>query len=244
MHSIGKYSYGTPTILWNVDNSKVVCGNFVCISDNVTIFLGNGRGHDSSFVTIYPFGYINFDIFDNVVNNSKNTNGDVHIGNDVWIGYGSTIMSGVTIADGAVIAANSHVIKNVEPYSIVGGNPAKHIKYRFCSNQIEKLLQIKWWNWSDYRINAYMSLILSNNIDKFIITALTDDTDYTKPNRDNKFIRDEVEEILQDIISCVEIQFNVSNLKKNNIQIGMFEVEGNRRSSYPCDPSVYILDFL
>jgi acetyltransferase-like isoleucine patch superfamily enzyme len=180
MYSTGKYSYGTPTILWNIDDSKVVCGNFVCIANDVTIFLGNGRGHDSSFVTIYPFGHTNCDIFYNVVNNSRNTNGDVVIGNDVWIGNSSTIMSGVTISDGAIIAANSHIVKDVEPYSIVGGNPAKHIKYRFHPNQIKQLLQIKWWNWSDLKINAYIPLMLSKNIDKFIITALTDNGDYTK----------------------------------------------------------------
>ena len=58
-------------------------------------------------------------------------------------------MSGVTIGDGAVIANNSHVVKDIEPYSIVGGNPAKLIKYRFTSYQIEKLLEIKWWDWDD-----------------------------------------------------------------------------------------------
>jgi acetyltransferase-like isoleucine patch superfamily enzyme len=214
MLSMGKYSYGNPKILWNVDNLKVVCGNFVCIADNVTIFLGNGYGHDSSFVTIYPFGYTYCDIFDNVVNNSRNTNGDVHIGNDVWIGNGSTIMSGVTISDGAIIAANSHVIKNIEPYSIVGGNPAKHIKYRFHPNQIKKLLQIKWWNWSDLKINAYMCLMLSTNIDKFIITALTDCGDYTKPKYDDAFLKQEIEDVIQDIIlyieTYVDVMFSIS----------------------------------
>jgi virginiamycin A acetyltransferase len=72
------------------------------------------------------------------------TKGNVIIGNDVWIGSNVTIMSGVTIGDGAVIANNSHVVKNVEPYTLVGGNPAKLIKYRFSKEQIEKLLKIKW----------------------------------------------------------------------------------------------------
>lgn len=202
--SFGKYSYGNPKILWNVDNAKLECGKFVSIADCVTIFLGNGIGHDASFVTSYPFGEIHFDTFPNVINNSRNTNGDVKIGNDVWIGHGSTIMSGVTICDGAIIAANSHVIKTVEPYSIVGGNPAKHIKYRFSPNQIEKLLHIKWWNWTDNRINAYMSLILSNNIDKFIITALTDKADYSKIEQNETFLREEIKILLDDIILYIE----------------------------------------
>lgn len=205
MHSIGKYSYGNPKVLWKVGESKITCGSFVSIADDVTIFLGNGIGHDAAFVSSYPFGYIHCDIFNNAKNNnSKNTNGDVKIGNDVWIGYGSTIMSGVTISDGAIIAANSHIIKNVEPYSIVGGNPGKHIKYRFSPHQIKNLLKLKWWDWPDRRINAYMSLILSNNIDKFIITALTDSSDYSKPKYDEALIKEEVNDVINDIILYIE----------------------------------------
>jgi virginiamycin A acetyltransferase len=99
------------------------------------------------------------------------TKGDVIIGNDVWIGANVTIMSGVTIGDGAVIANNSHVVKNVEPYSLVGGNPAKLIKYRFTPEQIEKLLKIKWWYWDDKKINKFTPLLCNDNIDKFINSA-------------------------------------------------------------------------
>lgn len=77
-------------------------------------------------------------------------------------------MSGVTICDGAVIACNSHVVKNVEPYTLVGGNPAKFIKYRFTKEQIEKLLEIKWWYWDDDKINNNTHLLCSENIDDFI----------------------------------------------------------------------------
>jgi serine acetyltransferase len=77
-------------------------------------------------------------------------------------------MSGVTIGDGAVIANNSHVVKNVEPYSLVGGNPAKLIKYRFTEEQIKKLLEIQWWHWDDNKINKYTALLCNPDIDKFI----------------------------------------------------------------------------
>lgn len=77
-------------------------------------------------------------------------------------------MSGVTIGDGAVIANNSHVVKNVEPYSLVGGNPEKFIKYRFTPEQIEKLLEIKWWYWDGEKINNLSPLLCNNNIDEFI----------------------------------------------------------------------------
>ena len=201
MISLGKYSYACdPNILWKVDDSTVTCGKFVSIGEKVTMFLGNGVGHDSNFLTTYPFGEIHQNVFPNVKNNSKNTNGSIKIGNDIWIGHGSTLMSGITIGDGAIIAANSHVIKSVEPYSIVGGNPAKHVKYRFSSEQIKKLLEIKWWDWTDYRINKYMKLMLSYEIDKFIETALSDDTYY--------FLADEVDDSLVDE--------NDSSLNHNN----------------------------
>jgi acetyltransferase-like isoleucine patch superfamily enzyme len=151
-----------------MNDATAKCGKFCSIANNVTIYLGNGRGHDINFVSNYPFGYINQHIFPNVNNNSRDTNGSVTIGNDVWIGENVTIMSGVSIGDGAVIAANSHVVKNIEPYSLYGGNPAKLIKYRFTEEQITKLLEIKWWDWDNDKINKYMSLICSSNIDDYI----------------------------------------------------------------------------
>jgi acetyltransferase-like isoleucine patch superfamily enzyme len=165
----GKHSYGNPTIIsWQNNGINVSCGNFCSIAKNVTIYLANGIGHDSTFVSTYPFGQTSTNIFPNVKNNSKNSNGNVIIGNDVWIGENVTIMSGVNIGDGSIIANNSHVVKNVEPYSIVGGNPAMFIKYRFSKQQIDKLLEIKWWNWEDALINDKIHLICSPNIDEFI----------------------------------------------------------------------------
>ena len=77
-------------------------------------------------------------------------------------------MPGVKIADGVIIATNSLVIKDIKPYSIVGGNPAQFIKYRFKEKQIEKLKQIAWWNWDEDKINENMDFLLSGSIDKFI----------------------------------------------------------------------------
>ena len=168
MIKFGKYSYGNPNIKWAIPGLSVEVGNFTSIGMGVTIFLGNGMGHDSRFVSTYPFGHTYHNMFPNVLNNSINTSGSVVIGNDVWVGEGATIMSGVTVGDGAIIASNSHVVKNVKPYSIVGGNPAKHIKYRFNEKQINSLLQIKWWEWDESRINKCMHLICSSDINAFI----------------------------------------------------------------------------
>ena len=95
-------------------------------------------------------------------------NGDIIIENDVWVGARSTIMSGVKISNGAVVAAGSVVTKDVPPYTIVGGNPARIIKYRFDESQIEKLLKISWWDWDEDKIRENAELMWSSDIDKFI----------------------------------------------------------------------------
>ena len=177
--SYGKYSYGKINEHWKTGfyggnlflGGNLVVGNFCSISDNVNAYLGGN--HRTDWVTTYPFGHVNKDKFNgfNGIGHPA-TKGDIIIGNDVWICANVTIMSGVTIGDGAVIANNSHVVKNVEPYSIVGGNPAKLIKYRFTQEQIEKLLEIKWWYWDDEKINAHTPLLCNNNIDEFISVAI------------------------------------------------------------------------
>ena len=94
--------------------------------------------------------------------------GDINIGNDVWIGYNATILAGVTIGDGAIIATNSTVIKDVEPYSIVGGNPANEIKKRFSEDTITKLLELKWWDWDINKITENVQNLTNNNIVKLL----------------------------------------------------------------------------
>jgi acetyltransferase-like isoleucine patch superfamily enzyme len=124
--NIGKYSYGTPNIKFPNNYSNLTIGNFCSIGCNVSIYLGGE--HRTDYVTTYPFGYLHKNIFNlNRQYDDKFTKGVVVIGNDVWVGDNVTIMSGVHIGDGSVIANSSHVVKNVLPYSIIGGNPAKLI---------------------------------------------------------------------------------------------------------------------
>jgi len=162
-----KYTYGTPHVYsWN-EGAKAIVGKFCSIADNVKIYLGGN--HNTNWVTTFPFGHIYKDVFNNY--DGKNhpiTKGNVNIGNDVWIAQNVVIMSGITIGDGAIIANNSHVVKNVEPYTIVGGNPAKFIKYRFTPLQISKLLEIKWWDWDDSLINNNIEFLCNSDIDYFI----------------------------------------------------------------------------
>ena len=171
--TFGKYTYGIPKIHFyeNDATAKLSVGNFCSIAQNVNIYLGGN--HRTDWVSTYPFGHIHQDIFDRFDGSGHpSTKGDVVIGNDVWIGNNATIMSGVSVGDGAVIANNSHVVKNVEPYSLVGGNPARLIKYRFTPVQIENLLKIKWWYWDDVKINTFSPLLCNDNIDEFIKSAI------------------------------------------------------------------------
>lgn len=164
--SVGKHTYGHNYITigdWNNGRYKLHIGSFCSIASHVVVFLGGN--HRLDWVSTFPFQGRNFCAHKS--GPEAVSNGDVNIGNDVWIGRGCTIMSGVNIGDGAVIAANSHVVKDVPPYSIVGGNPAKVIRYRFEPEQIDKMLSIKWWNWSDDKIKQNVHLLTQGDISKF-----------------------------------------------------------------------------
>lgn len=166
------FSYGNPVIKWQNPEATYTHGNYCSIAENFVVYLGGN--HRTDWITTYPFGHINQDVFKCNVSGHPSTNGSVTIGNDVWICSNVTIMSGVKVGNGAVIAANSHVVKDVEPYSITGGNPAKTIKYRFSEEQIKNLLKIQWWNWNIDKINDNIPLLCSDNIDMFINKHIID----------------------------------------------------------------------
>lgn len=163
---IGAFSYGSPEVRWQ-DCANLKIGKFCSIASNVKIYLGGN--HNINWASTYPFGHTIHELFHNHnIQNHPTTKGDVIIGNDVWIADNVTIMSGVTIGDGAVIANNSHVIKDVSAYSITGGNPGKHIRFRFSLSQIDKLLKLKWWDLNPDKINELVPLLCSPNIDELI----------------------------------------------------------------------------
>ena len=154
--TIHPYTYGYSLLRireWG-EGAPLTIGKFTAIADNVTIFLGGN--HRIDWITTYPFCHIHTDIFNGTdIKGHPATHGAVTIGNDVWIGSGVTIMSGVTIGDGAVLATGSVVVKDVEAYSITGGNPAKHIGYRFNEQIRETLQKLRWW---DLQINEIKEL--------------------------------------------------------------------------------------
>ena len=162
------YSYGMENIRVMWPNPYILkIGKFCSFANDIEVYCGGN--HDTTWITTFPFGHTNQHKF-NVppVPNTPKSNGDVVIKDNVWVGAHVRIMSGVTIGEGAVIANSSHVVKDVQPYSIVGGNPAKFIKYRFSEDQISDLLKINWVNWSDEKIKENISLLCSNDIQKFI----------------------------------------------------------------------------
>jgi len=160
----GEWSYGCLKVARKTNRFNVTVGKFCSIAKNVKIFLDNN--HRVDWISTYPF----FKKIDGLapVDGHPHGVGDVVIGNDVFIGQDVLIMSGVNIGDGAVIASRAVVTKDVRPYEIVGGIPAKHISSRFSDKQIKKLLEIGWWNWPLEKIKENAGLLQSENLDMFI----------------------------------------------------------------------------
>jgi len=159
----GDFTYGNPKI-WNWDkNLKCIIGKYCSIAFGTTILIGGEHRYD--WLSTYPFSaYINF--FSNSINENTSVEGDIIIGNDVWIGSDVKILSNVVIGNGAVIGANSLVKKGsvIPDYTIWAGVPAKQIKKRFSDDTIEKLLRIKWWDWSDEDILKVIPILQSGDI--------------------------------------------------------------------------------
>lgn len=140
---------------------KLIIGKFCMIASDAT-FIMNGGNHLTEATSAYPFAIFGGAWQHAMGGKSYPTKGDTVIGNDVWIGHNATIMPGVTIGDGAIIATKAVVAKNVEPYTIVGGNPAKPIKKRFSEDTISKLLELKWWDWDIEKITQHVDKLSSH----------------------------------------------------------------------------------
>jgi len=165
-YDIGDYSYGNPIIVAHEFRGDLRIGRFCSIAAGVTIFLG--AEHRQDMVTTYPLsGFFEFAAAGENVNKLRGK-GDTIIGNDVWIGHGAFILNGVTVGDGAVIGAMAVVAKDVAPYSVVIGNPAKHIKYRFPESIRNALLQIAWWDWPIEKIADAFGLMCCPDILAFL----------------------------------------------------------------------------
>ena len=142
---------------------RLIIGRFTSIAAE-TRFIMNGGNHATDWFTTYPFPIFG-EGWEAAQPESWPHKGDTIVGHDVWIGYGSTIMPGVEVGHGAIVATGSVVTRDVAPYSIVGGNPAKPIRSRFDEATCEALLDIAWWDWDAAKITRNVRAICSNDLE-------------------------------------------------------------------------------
>ncbi len=149
------------------DVDKLIIGKYCSIGSGAVFMMAGNQGHRMDWVSTFPFHFQA-----NIFKTSQNAYlkaGDTGIGDDVWIGSEAMIMSGITIGSGAVVAARSVVVNDIPPYAVVGGNPAKVLKYRFNEEEITMLLRMKWWNWTESQVKEAMYVICETNIDDLLV---------------------------------------------------------------------------
>lgn len=149
-----------------INGDSLRIGKFCSIACGAK-FLFASANHTQASVSTYPFPifFEEWDLDIGDVTSAWDHKGDIVIGNDVWIGYEAVVMAGVTIGDGAIIGARAVVTKDVPPYTIVGGVPARKIRRRFSDNVIARLQELKWWDWPAERIQRNIKNIQSGRLD-------------------------------------------------------------------------------
>jgi chloramphenicol O-acetyltransferase type B len=146
------------------DVDRLVIGSFCSIGTGVSFIMAGNQGHRSDWVSTFPFFFMVEEPAFAEAATGYQPAGDTVVGNDVWIGAEAMIMPGVRIGDGAMIGARALVTRDVAPYSVVGGNPAREIRKRFCAEEIDMLLEMAWWNWPLDEIRAEMPALCSSDI--------------------------------------------------------------------------------
>ena len=166
-YEIGRGSYGLLDVIDYGEGAKLRMGAWCSTAQGSRVLLGGG--HRTDWVTTYPFTDLEPSLAH--IPGHPVTRGDVVIGNDVWIGFEAMILSGVTIGDGAVIMARAVVTRDVAPYAIVGGVPARELGKRFDDATIARLLALRWWDWPEDRIVAAGPHMLSADIARYLDLA-------------------------------------------------------------------------
>lgn len=149
-----------------INHERLIIGKFCSIACGVK-FLFNCANHTLKSLSTYtfPLFYEDWELEKSNVDSAWDNKGDIVIGNDVWIGFEAVILAGVKIGDGAIIGTRAVVTKDVPPYSIVGGIPAKVIRKRYSPDIIEQLLSLRWWDWTKDRIKRNLPFIMAGNIE-------------------------------------------------------------------------------
>lgn len=144
------------------DVDRLVIGNYCSIGSGAVFMMAGNQGHCVDWAAIYPFHYM--EGCEHAADGFARA-GDTVIGNDVWVGSEAMIMPGIRVGDGAVIGSRAVVTKDVEPFAIVAGNPARFIRKRFRDHEIELLLEMKWWCWEENEIQKQLALLTSGDIE-------------------------------------------------------------------------------
>lgn len=175
--SVVRYHYGDAfsrqawTPLWPIDQLRI--GDYVCIGAESVILMGGNNTHRADWFSCYP--HLDF------IEESYMGKGDTVIGDGAWLGMRSMIMSGVHIGEGAIVAANSVVTREVEPYAMVGGNPARLICYRFTENVVARLLALRIYDWAAEKYSSLLQYICDNDIERLEYESRQYDNDHPDP---------------------------------------------------------------
>ncbi|MGV3650189.1 MAG: type B chloramphenicol O-acetyltransferase [Devosia sp.] len=143
---------------------RLIIGSFCSIGSGAAFIMAGNQGHRHDWVSTFPFHFVPDAPEFSGAANGYQAAGDTVIGNDVWIGSEAVIMPGIRIGDGAVIGTRALVTRDVEPYAIMGGNPAREIRRRFSAEAIAMLLEMAWWDWSDDERQAAIGLLTSPDV--------------------------------------------------------------------------------
>jgi chloramphenicol O-acetyltransferase type B len=144
---------------------RLIIGSFCSIGSGAAFIMAGNQGHRNDWVSTFPFFWMpEVPAFEGASNGFLPA-GDTVVGNDVWVGSEAVIMPGITIGHGAVIGTRALVARDVEPYSIVGGNPANLIRKRFDDARIAMLLEMAWWDWEDEQLRPVMPLLTSGDVE-------------------------------------------------------------------------------
>ena len=175
--SVGRYSYYSGYyhghgfedcaryLLPDPDADKLIVGGFCSIGSGAAFIMAGNQGHRNEWISTFPFHFMaEVDAFAGAANGYLPA-GDTVIGSDVWIGSEAIVMPGIAIGHGAVIGTRALVTRDVEPYAVVGGNPAKPIRKRFSDEHISLLLEMAWWDWDDTTLADAMPILTTGDID-------------------------------------------------------------------------------
>jgi len=163
---MGNMSYYAPNVVkYTGDTGRVIIGNFASVAPDADFYVGGL--HRTEWVSQYGLRAM-LGLPGAGEDGFTHGRGDIVVGSDTWVTNGCTVMSGVTIGDGAVVGTKAVVAKDVRPYAIVVGNPAREIRRRFSDEQVEALLRITWWDWPTEQVKEHIALIASPDVDAFI----------------------------------------------------------------------------